>query len=187
MAKTAAPINPRQKAAVFALAAGILHDWGECYIAAHEARTKEAEILATNYSNVTHWKNQKKIQDYFQEATEKINRDRARQHLEGVEEGKKMNDESQAGSSEHTQTKGKTDIAPKVDYYDPANQRKQINRIIQEASDDPKTQLDAIKAIQQTQRDDRQAARDQKQVVFHLPLRCDSCPLYEKARRKAAK
>lgn len=184
MAKTAAPINPRQKAAVFALAAGILHDWAECYIAAHEAKTKEAETLATNYSNVTHWKNQKKIQDYYLEVTERINRDKARLHLEGVEEGKKMNDQSPDANSERSQTTTQKEIAVKIDYYDPANQRKQINRIIQEASDDPKTQLDAIKAIQQTQRDDRQAARDQKQVQSYLPLRCDACPLMEKARKK---
>lgn len=188
MPKTASPINPRQKAAVFALAAGILANWQECFTAAHEGRTSEAARLAENYSNVSHWKASKKIRDYYDECRERIARDQARQHLEGIEEGKqeerRSQEEKRTADSDRTDNKRP---AQSVDYYDPANQRKQINRIIQEASDDPKTQLDAIKAIQQTQRDDRQAARDQKQVKSYLPLRCLSCPLYTKARKNTTK
>ena len=89
--------------------------------------------------------------------------------------------------NERTERETGKPFAANIDYYDPANQRTQINRIIAESDDDPKTQLDAIKTIQQTQRDDKQAARDQKQVRSYLPLRCESCPLYAKAAAKAIK
>ena len=189
MPKQAAPINARQKAAVFALAAGILADWTECFIAASENRTKEAEKVAATFSNVSHWKSSKKIRDYYDECRERIARDQARIQLQGIEEGKReakkeSEEETTTGENERTKTKRPAAI---VDYYDPANQRTQINRIIAESGDDPKTQLDAIKAIQQTQRDDKQAARDQKQVRSYLPLRCESCPLYAKARAKTTK
>ena len=96
------------------------------------------------------------------------------------EEGRK---EKETGDNERTQTETKT----RIDYYDPANQRKQINRIIEESSDDPKTQLDAIKAIQQTQRDDRQAAKDSQIQRFYSPVQCRECIIkanFAKLRRR---
>ena len=60
-------------------------------------------------------------------------------------------------------------------------------RIIAESSDDPKTQLDAIKAIQQTQRDDRQAAKDSQIQRFYTPIQCRDCIIkanFSKLRRR---
>ena len=96
------------------------------------------------------------------------------------EEGRK---EKEAGGNERTETETKN----RIDYYDPANQRKQINRIIAESSDDPKTQLDAIKAIQQTQLDDRQAAKDSQIQRFYSPIQCRECIIkanFAKLRRR---
>ena len=189
MPKQAAPINARQKAAVFALAAGILADWTECFIAASENRTKEAEKVAATFSNVSHWKSSKKIRDYYDECRERIARDQARIQLQGIEEGKRearkeSEEETTTGGNERTKTKRPAEL---VDYSDPANRKRLYNEVIRDASDDPKTRLDAAKVFEQIQRDDKQAARDQKQVRSYLPLRCESCPLYAKAAAKATK
>lgn len=74
------------------------------------------------------------------------------------------------------------------DYSDPRNQTKLLNEIIK-GSDDNKEKIDALKLIMQGQKDDRDGARNQKQVRFYLPLTCDICPLRLKApvtRRQAA-
>ena len=85
-----------------------------------------------------------------------------------------------AGDSERT----KPAKAGRIDYYDPQNQRRTINAIIDKAQDDPKTQLDAIKAIQQTQRDDRQAAKDNQIQRYYTPVSCRLCPFKAKAAKK---
>lgn len=181
---TTAPTD-REKAAIFALAAGFLPDWTTAFIAADEKPSKTVASYSALHSNVSHWKNSAKVQRLLQDAQRWLGvRDQEQRDQATQEERRKMEEGSHAGKSDCTEPRN---TARNVDYYDPAEQRKQINRIIQEASDDPKTQLDAIKAIQQTQRDDRQAARDQKQVQSYLPLRCNSCPLMEKARKKLPK
>ena len=187
MTKAEQQVTPRQKAAIYALAAGVLADWKEAFIAAHEGRTIEAREKAKSYANVAHWKARKAIQDFYAECVDTITTARAAERLKGQEEGRRKADEENEGrreESEPTETQKKTRDEIRIDYYDPANQRRQINRIIAESSGDPKTQLDAIKAIQQTQRDDRQAAQDRRQVQAFLPLRCQNCPLYERQKAK---
>lgn len=170
------PITDREKAAIAALKLGLIPDQKSAYIAgldkpAKDVNPKTIDTLAAR------WVRMPKIAQfalYMERLLADRDADARQRGREEAETGK-----GPAGS----------DLAPKqgsraVDYYDPANQKRQINRIIQQAQDDPKTQLDAIKAIQQTQRDDRQAARDQKQVKTYLPLRCESCPLFTKARKK---
>ena len=74
-----------------------------------------------------------------------------------------------------------------VDYSDPKNRQRLYNEIIATAKDDPKTRLDAAKVFEQVQRDDREAAKAQKQSRVYLPLACHDCPLYNKARKKPTK
>jgi hypothetical protein len=71
-----------------------------------------------------------------------------------------------------------------VDYNNPLNRQKLYNSIIARSKDDPKTQLDAAKMFESIQRDDREAARVQKQNRVYLPLRCHACPLYQKQKSK---
>lgn len=174
------PITPREKAAILALKMGILPDTQTAFIAAHDSAIKDVPKKAIiSYSS--RWWTSEKVTT-FAAYIDRLIADRdadARQR--GREEERRGGDDGTiARESERTETqRGKV-----VDFYDPANQRKQINRIIAEASDDPKTQLDAIKAIQQTQRDDRQAAQDRRQVQAFLPMRCQNCPLYERAKPK---
>ena len=73
-----------------------------------------------------------------------------------------------------------------VDYSDPANQRRKLNELVNKASD-PGEALDALKVIISGQRDDKQAAKERRQVAAYLPICCNDCPLYQKARKKAEK
>lgn len=169
-------------------AAGVVDDWTELYFIAEDKSRKDAESVQFVAASVSRWKNSDKIKKCLSEFTKLLADREADARTQGRDEERRKETERK-GREENERTASETGrtIAAPVDYYDPANQRRQINRIISEAGDDPKTQLDAIKAIQQTQRDDKQAARDQKQVRSYLPLRCYECPLMIKARQKATK
>lgn len=74
------------------------------------------------------------------------------------------------------------DAAPgKVDYSNPAARRRLLNRIITAAGDDPKTQLDALKAIStQPEGEDGEGTGNarRKLVRYFVPQTCNSCPLH---------
>lgn len=171
------PITTREKAVIVAMKLGIIPDQITAYKTAADKPAGDVNTkgIATAASR---WLKQDKIM-IFAEYIDRLLSDR---DADARERGRQEEREGKP-SARSDRSEGKNEKS--LDFYDPANQRRQINKIIQESSDDPKTQLDAIKAIQQTQRDDRQAARDQKQVQTYLPLRCESCPLMEKARKKA--
>lgn len=164
------PITDREKAAIVALKLGLLPDSRSAYIAAEDKPAKDVNPVGIK-TLVSRWINSDKVKQYG-DYIERLLSDRdADARRRGREEAERMNGREEAEGSERTESKpGRA-----VDYYDPANQRKQINRIIAESSDDPKTQLDAIKAIQQTQRDDRQAAKDSQIQRFYTPAQCRDC------------
>ena len=178
-------ITPREKAAILLFAAGIETDWKELYLIAEDKSRRDAESIKEIAPQVSRWKTSDKVKNAladFQRIFADRDADARRRGAE--EERRRQEEKQQAGSNEGNNDKPGGKFARAVDFYDPENQRRQINRIILEAGDDPRTQLDAIKAIQATQRDDKQAARDQRQVRAYLPQRCESCPLYLKARKK---
>jgi hypothetical protein len=186
------PITEREKAAIFAYKYGILPDWKTAYICAADDTIKNAQNLRAFRSALSRWVNSDKVKQFSEYCTRVIAdhetdaRNRGKMEERRNQERGGVQEESTGGDSERPQT-ARQNFDARVDYYDPQNQRKQINKIIQEAADDPKTQLDAIKAIQQTQRDDRQAAKEGKAVRVYLPITCDLCPLLEKKRTKRQK
>lgn len=172
----------RENAVLFALAAGYLKSWTEAFILSRQ----EPEESKNNYkklsSSVSHWKQHPVTVQAYNEILLTVQaRDKKIIEDELKKLQTKQGPEDNAGDSDSHSRKAKN----AVDYYNPENQRNQINKIIAESGDDPKTQLDAIKAIQQTQRDDKQAAREGKTVKVYLPLTCDTCPVLLKAREKA--
>ena len=168
--------SEREKAILFVLAAGQLAGgWKEAFILS----SQKAEKDVTNQKNITtsaeRWRRRPEILKAYESALKAV------QELK--EEAKPAEDGTGpqlAGDSNRT----KPAKAGKIDYYNPENQRRTINAIIDKAQDDPKTQLDAIKAIQQTQRDDRQAAKDNQIQRFYTPVTCKICPLYQKRIKK---
>jgi len=173
------PITDREKAAIAALKLGLLPDSRSAYIAAEDKPAKDVNPVGIK-TLVSRWINSDKVKqygDYIERLLSDRDADARERGRREAETGRR------AEGSESTESKpGRA-----VDYYDPANQRKQINRIIAESSDDPKTQLDAIKAIQQTQRDDRQAAKDSQIQRFYTPIQCRDCIIkanFAKLRRR---
>lgn len=173
------PTTDREKAALLAYKIGIIPDLKTAYLAAENKAIEDVATKALK-TYVSKWINSERVKQ-LSAYLDRILADRdadARQRGRDEAENERNGNRTTPGRNERTETR-KTAPVANVDYYDPANQRKQINQIIQQAADDPKTQLDAIKAIQQTQRDDRQAAKDQQIQRFYLPVRCQSCPIRE--------
>ena len=181
-------ITDREKAALFYFAAGLCDDWRQLYLIADAKTPEEAAENRNIKQYVSDWKRSEKVKKALEEFR-KILADRdADERRKGAEqERQRKQEEKNAGDSNRTDAQPEAHKRKEIDYYNPEEQKKQINRIIQDSADDPKTQLDAIKTIQQTQRDDKQAAREGRQVRAYLPQRCNTCPLYEKARRKPTK
>lgn len=187
-------LTDREKAAIFALAAGLIDDTKTAYIIADQKPEKEVLKQTSLKSSVSRWLNSDKVQNTLK-AYQRYFADRdAEERRKGREEASRQaagNDEGQegnkAGESNHTETKQTRTVDTKIDYNDPKARRQLYNRIITEAADDPKTQLDAAKLIEQTQRDDRQAAQDQKVQRVFLPATCQACPMYAKAQAKRPK
>ena len=177
MPSTYKPLTNREKAAILAYKLGLIPDQKTAFVTAEDAPEKDAANRKSLTTLASRWFNSEKIQNFAAYVDRLLSDRDADARQRGRDEA-----EMQGPGEESDRTDGRR-RAP-VDFYDPANQKRQINRIIQEARDDPKTQLDAIKAIQQTQRDDRQAARDQRQVKTYLPQRCSACPLMQQARKK---
>ena len=173
------PITPREKAAILALKFGLLPDQKSAYIVAEDKPAKEVNPKGID-TLASRWMKSEKIQS-FSEYIDRLMADRdadARQRgREEAESGRT------AGGSERTQPKpGKL-----VDYSDPANRKQLYNEVIRDASDDPKTRLDAAKVFEQIQRDDRQAAKDSQIQRFYSPIQCRDCIIkanFAKLRRR---
>ena len=170
----------REKAVIFALAAGYIDSWQKAFILSRDYPVKQADEIKSLRPTVTRWKQREDIQNAYNFAVTALN-------LRDEETARKAREEIAAEMKEVNQgdnNRTKPEKSGRIDYYNPENQRRQINKIIEQSADDPKTQLDAIKAIQQTQRDDRQAAKDNQIQRYYTPLRCHSCPFYAKQAKK---
>ena len=169
--------SEREKAVLFALAAGQLADgWREAFILSSQKPEKEVTGQKNIATSAERWRRRPEILKAYESAVKAV------QELK-EENGQRTAEETAAGLAGDS-VRTKPAKAGRIDYYNPDNQRRTINAIIDKAQDDPKTQLDAIKAIQQTQRDDRQAAKDNQIQRFYTPVSCRSCPFKAKAAKK---
>lgn len=185
-------LTDREKCAIFALKYGIIEDWKTAYICADNSPVEKIETLKAFPSSLSRWVNSAKVKQFSAYCSRLIADHESDARQRGKEDAEReARARMEGGESERAQGEDRPRFAVPVDYYDPKNQRTQINKIIAQAIDDPKTQLDAIKAIQQTQRDDKQAAKENKIQRFFTPITCRTCPIAEKERermkRKAAK
>lgn len=187
MAKPEIEVSNRERAALAAMALGLVDNWTECYIiGADKTRsTLDGRKAASVYAS--RWKHSERITGAFREIQNLIADQRAAARAEGhkkaVEELTRQADEEQRNSGVSTDGEQKKPVTL-IDYSDPNNRKRLYNEVIRDAKTDPKTRLDAAKVFEQIQRDDKQAAREQKQVKAFLPLCCYDCPLYQKAQEK---
>ena len=195
-------ITDRERAAIAMIAAGLLDDWKTAYIIADAKSIKELEEQSQMHTSVSRWKTSAKVQTQLVEYKNYFATIRAKERLQAAEEEReKVYQELQQQNDDTTQDTQNNDgtggnerrkyaknitLVKEIDYTDPENQRKKLNQLINNAKD-PGEALDALKVIIAGQKDDRQAAREQKQVRAYLPQICQDCPLYQKARARLEK
>lgn len=197
-------ITLREKAVLLMIAAGLVDDWQEAYFAAEDKSEKDARSIQYPKQQAWRWKRCHKVESTLQEFRKMFDDMKADARAEGREDGRRqkqmeIDEEIQKdrqtqgeegkreGDNERPNDEGRARQKIPVDYSDPAERRKAYNTIIRATADDPKTQLDALKVFEQIQKDDRQAAKEGKQVRAYLPITCDVCPLYSKAKMKLKK
>lgn len=167
-------LSEREKAALYYHIFTGCKDWQLLYIIATNQPEDDArkDIHLSQYAS--RWKLSGKVQKFLSEERDKraVWEQRERERIE--------KDIKQGGESERKEPERKKAL---IDYSNPENRQRLYNEVIAKAGDDPKTQLDAAKMFEQIQRDDKQAAREQKQVRAYLPLSCQDCPLYKKSKK----
>lgn len=182
-------LTTREKAVLFAYAAGIIDNIKDAYIAADDKPQRETENQTAINCSVSRWHNSAKVQNTLQQFKKMLaDRDAEQRQAGRMEERNRDSQAQDMEPAESVRTKAQPagQLAKFVDYSDPANQARKLNELINTA-DDPGEALDALKVIIQTQKADREAAKDQKIVRAYLPVHCAGCPLYEKRRRQPPK
>lgn len=181
----------RERAALAAFVLGIVNDWRECYIIGADRSREDFARLADQNTPISRWKKAGRIVKAYEDVQKMIAGKLADARREGyekaMEELTRQAEEAQQGEQRNNGTSADGKPANRfalIDYSDPANRKRLYNEVIRDAKGDPKTRLDAAKVFEQIQRDDKQAAREQKQVRAYLPLTCHDCPLYEAAKKK---
>ena len=163
------------------LALGMIQDWKTAYIIADEKPTKELAKLTYLDSSVSRWKNSAKIKKALEEAIKYFADRDADERKKGFLEGQKaalQGTEQEKEDNIRIEPGKPLRIEKYIDYSDPAAQTRKLNELVNTA-DDPGEALDALKVIIQTQKADRDAAREGKQVRAYLPISCTGCPLYK--------
>lgn len=143
----------------------------DLYIVASNKSVEEVRSLKALSSSAAHWFARPQVQAYVRALMLKDEDRRAQERALVLSE---MNFRGNTTSQ----------MAGGIDYSDPKNRQRLYNNIIAQSKDDPRTQLDAAKMFEQSQKDDREAAKVQKQSRVYLPLRCESCALYLKAKEE---
>lgn len=170
----------REKVAIFALAYGLVKTWTETFVLAYDGTPEQARERGGFATIVQRWKNRPDIVATFQDMQNLIyDRDRSNR-LQGKKEGERLRDEERGGESIRTKTE-----PPKgqgIDYTKPENQTAKLNELVNNADDIGET-LDALKVIIQTQKADREAAKEGKVVRAYIPMTCNDCPLYKRRKK----
>ena len=172
-------LTPGEIAAVYYHVFGGCQDWRLLYAIADGIKDKQ--VYDINHNTVSKWKGMDKITGLIQQLTA----EKVRNEKTGTEKGNNQ-DEQQAGGSVRTEPGPKLKNSKFVDYSSPAAQQAKLNELVNTA-DDPGEALDALKVIIQSQKADRDAAKEGRVQRVYLPVSCTDCPLYLKARKKVEK
>ena len=177
-------ITEREKAALYYHIFGGLDGWRQLYRIADADTDGKKEIKYLDIY-ISKWKNSDKVKDFIKTLQALKAGQLAEERIKGREEEREK--ETRPEDNERTEEKTETKIYKNIDYSDPKNRQRLYNEVIARSKDDPKTQLDAAKMFEQIQKDDREAAKVQKQQRIYLPLTCYDCPLYNKRRKQTTK
>ena len=175
-------LSEREKAALYMHVYGGVNKWTDLYIIASDKDLQTVENDKYTHIQASKWKASKKVQEFLEFL--KLSKYKA---IEAErEKGREEERTNGGGDFERSENAPEGKKSGFVDYSDPANQKRKLNELINKASD-PGEALDALKVIISGQRDDKQAAKERRQVAAYLPICCNECPLYQKARKKAEK
>ena len=161
-------MTDREKSALYLHVFGGCDDWKKLYQIAQPGDLERP----FHDSQISAWKNSSKVRAFIRD----LNAAREARDNEIRKAG------YIAGQEELLTAAGDDSGAGVVDYTKPEEQKKLLNRLIATATD-PGEAIDALKIIVAGQRDDRQAAREGRQVRAYLPLLCYQCPLYVEKRK----
>ena len=165
-------LTPGEIAAVYYHVFGGCQDWTLLYAIADGIKDKQ--VYDINRNTVSKWKGMDKITGLIQQLTaEKVRTEKAT-----ADKGE--------GDSVRTEKAPILKNSKFVDYSSPAAQQAKLNELVNTA-DDPGEALDALKVIIQSQKADRDAAKEGRIQRVYLPVSCTDCPLYQKARKKGEK
>jgi lipopolysaccharide export LptBFGC system permease protein LptF len=188
MSLTSRNLTEPEKAVLYYHVFGGVQDWKLLYNIA-DGNPIKGEPVKFLDTYVSRWKNSDKVKEYIKTLiAQKADQDAEQRNKGRQEERNKIKEEeTRPEENESTKPEPPKPIKKEIDYSDPKNRQKLYNEVIARSGDDPKTQLDAAKMFEQIQKDDREAAKAQKQSRVYLPLRCFSCPLYARQAKKTIK
>ena len=165
-------LTPGEIAAVYYHVFGGCQDWTLLYAIADGIKDKQ--VYDINRNTVSKWKGMDKITGLIQQLTA----EKARAEKATADKGEE--------DSARTEKAPILKNSKFVDYSSPAAQQAKLNELVNTA-DDPGEALDALKVIIQSQKADRDAAKEGRIQRVYLPVSCTDCPLYQKARKKGEK
>lgn len=169
-------ITEREKAAIRLHVFGNVDDWRLLYTL---AGGKQGGTPATTTHYISKWKNAPKVASEIEaQKREKFAADEAIK--ERLREEIRREEERQGSEAPERATRRR------VDYANPDEQKRLLNDLIN-GTNDPDQKLDALKIIIAGQRDDRQAAKEGRQVRAYLPQNCRDCVLYQREKAKQEK
>ena len=168
-------ITPREKATIRAHVFGGVDDWRLLFQMA--GGWSESEKSVNNY--ISRWKNSPKVRAEI-EAQKREKFVIEQEQRRRWEEEEREKEETRGSEAPERATRRK------IDYANPDEQKRLLNDLIN-GTNDPDQKLDALKIIIAGQRDDRQAAKEGRQVRAYLPQNCRDCVLYQREKAKQEK
>jgi len=173
-------LTDRETAAIYLHVFGGVDDWRLLYSIADDGPQKDREKV--DRSLASKWKNSAKIIDLIEKVTREKYAVIQAAEKEGLDKGRA--EMRTGGGSVRADGAPISKGSRYIDFSDPSKQMDKLNELVNTA-DDPGEALDALKVIMQSQRADRDAAKEGRTVRAYLPLACTECPLYQKARKRA--
>ena len=168
----------------------------KAYKLAFNGSLEELDKLTTINSNAGKWWRSDKVQKYVKKYTLLLERLKQKHKIEILQEiAKEFNlnfDELQKGilkynnennnddneKSEASANGANSKISTLIDYSKEENQIAKLNRMINNASNDDRAAIDALKLMIQTQKDNKKD--DENEIHrFYTPLKCSECQLYK--------
>lgn len=177
MALISKKFTDQEKVAIVALIYGYLTSWPEAYRIAAGMTEEEAKKDSNLSVYCSRWKQSEKVKNFVS----KLNSQKAINEHEFIQKYERERRETIAAQNEQEGNKRAF-----VDYTSTEAQMKKLNELVNNAKD-PDAALDALKVIIASQKEDKQAAREQQVQRFYTPQGCNDCAIRQAFEKLAGK